>query len=134
MEIKVKIFDINQLPDEYGRRYQNLDAVFEQFNCYMKRKDRYVLDNPEYMERVEHVMKLEDIIGEVTHIEWKDQSAFANIHLLDTPKGTVYQELLSKVPEHISIEPFFSYRKLGDKMVDLQLEDLFINIKKKDDD
>jgi len=131
MEITVKLFDVNQLSDN-GRRYENLAEIFEQFKEYMKRKDRYVLEPEENYNFLDHPIRLEQIVGEVEHIEWKDQKLYGKVKLLDTPRGKIYQNIVQELPNCFTVEPFFSYHRLGDKLLGIQLEDMFIMPKKKE--
>lgn len=126
MEVTVKLFDPEQLVNN-GRRYENLGAMFDAFSEYMKRKDRFV--TLERDAELSHPINLEDIVGTVKHVEWKDQQAFANVQLLDTPNGKAIQQMFNVMPNNVCITPYFRYNKVGDKLLDLKIERVIVQQK-----
>ena len=126
MEVTVKLFDPEQL-NKTGRRYEDLGAMFDAFSEYMKRKDRFVLLENE--SDLSHPVELDKIVGTVKYVEWKDQKAFANVQLLDTPNGKAIQEMFKVIPDNVSIVPYFRYNKVGDKLLDLKIEKVIVQPK-----
>lgn len=131
MKVRAKLYD----PNEGNRDYKFTAEAFELFNQYMKKSDRIVYDGQEMDELELTHPSLNDAVGKVESIEWVDSCAFGEIELIDTPKGKCYQDLLRLSDVPISISPVWSYRKVGDKILDLQLKDVVVLpvLKEKDD-
>jgi len=84
MKINVKLFDPNYSVNKYG------EGVLENaINEYIKNGNKFVSCNSDSTD-------LKDIIGTVEHIDRTDNGkVFADIELLDTPQGKIYQEALN---------------------------------------
>lgn len=122
MKVRVKLYD----PSIRNRDYKFTAQVFEQFNQYMKSIDRIVYDgNRAFNGELVHPT-LEDAVGRLDSIEWVDSCAFGNVELLNTPKGMIYQDVLKQVVDGASLSPVWSYRKVGNKILDLQLQEVVI--------
>lgn len=122
MKVRVKLYD----PSIGNRDYKFTAQVFEQFNQYMKSIDRIVYDGNRAFDGELVHPKLEDAVGRLDSIEWVDSCAFGNIELLNTPKGMIYQDVLKQVADGASLSPVWSYRKVGDKILDLELQEVVI--------
>ena len=123
MNIKVKLFDLNTS----NRGYQFTADVFEQFCQYMKNSDRIVYSENGQGETIHP--ELDNAVGVINNIEWVDSCAYGNVELINSPKGEIYQTMLNSgvSPDSMELEPVWSYRKVGDKILDLNLH--YVNIK-----
>ena len=84
MKINVKLFDPNYSVNKYGKGVLE-NAIDE----YIKNGNKFVSCNSNSTD-------LKDIIGTVEHIDRTDNGkVFADIELLDTPMGKIYQEALN---------------------------------------
>ena len=124
MKVKVKLYD----PSIRNRDYKFTAQVFEQFKQYMKSIDRnrIVYDGNRALDGELVHPTLEDAVGRLDSIEWVDSCAFGNVELLNTPKGMIYQDVLKQVADGASLSPVWSYRKVGDKILDLELQEIVI--------
>jgi len=84
MKINTKIIDTNYTVNKYG------EGVLENaIDEYIKNGNKFVSCNSNSTD-------LKDIIGTVEHIDRTDNGkVFADIELLDTPIGKIYQEALN---------------------------------------
>lgn len=122
MKVRVKLYD----PTTRNRDYKFTAQVFEQFNQYMKGVDRIVYDGNRAFDGELVHPTLEDAVGRLDSIEWVDSCAFGNVELLNTPKGMIYQDVLKQFTDGASLSPVWSYRRVGDKILDLQLQEVVI--------
>ena len=123
MKVRVKLYD----PSIRNRDYKFTAQVFEQFNQYMKSIDRRIVyDGNRVLDGELVHPTLEDAVGRLDSIEWVDSCAFGNVELLNTPKGMIYQDVLKQVVDGASLSPVWSYRKVGDKILDLELQEVVI--------
>lgn len=122
MKVRVKLYD----PSIRNRDYKFTAQVFEQLNQYMKGIDRIVYDGNRAFDGELVHPTLEDAVGRLDSIEWVDSCAFGNVELLNTPKGMIYQDVLKQVTDGASLSPVWSYRRVGDKILDLQLQEVVI--------
>ena len=84
MKINVKLFDTNYSVNKYGAGVLE-NAIDE----YVKNGNKLVSCNSNSTD-------LKDVIGTVEHIDRTDNGkVFADIELLDTPQGKIYQEALN---------------------------------------
>ena len=123
MKIKAKLFDLNAS----NNGYQFAADVFEQFSQYMKNSDRIVYGENATGE-ITHP-ELANAVGVINSIEWADSCAYGDIELLDTPQGKIYQTMLNSGVslDSVKLEPVWIYRKVGDKILDLNLQ--YVNVK-----
>ena len=110
MKINVKLFDPNYSVNKYG------EGVLENaIDEYIKNGNKFVSCNSNSTD-------LKDIIGTVKHIDRTDNGkVFADIELLDTPMGKIYQEALN----HNMIN--FGVSGYGDKNEDGVITNFKIN-------
>ena len=84
MKINVKLFDPNYSVNKYG-----VGVLENAIDEYIKNGNKFVSCNSNSTD-------LKDVIGTVEHIDRTDNGkVFANIKLLDTPMGKIYQEALN---------------------------------------
>ena len=84
MNINVKIFDPNYNVNKYS-----VGVLENAIDEYVKNSNKFVSCNSDSTD-------LKDIIGTVEHIDRTDNGkVFADIELLDTPQGKIYQEALN---------------------------------------
>lgn len=95
MKITTKLIDPN------NTKYQYAEGVLdESINEYMKREYKFVSNKVGSTE-------LNYVIGQVENIEKKDSGEiFADIELLDTFEGRIYQELIKQQPINFGISGY----------------------------
>lgn len=95
MQITTKLLDTN------SAKYQYAEGVLDEaINEYMKREYKLVSSKVGSTE-------LNSVIGKVENIEKNDSGEiFADIELLDTFKGRIYQELIKQQPINFGISGY----------------------------
>ena len=116
MKISAKLADLSKNND--GRDYDEAQ-FFDAAKQYMAESGLVFEDVTNHSAR-----SLEDIVGKLECLELRDSALHAKVELLDTPKGLAIQQIVCENPESISFVPYVSYRKLGDKILDLRIEEI----------
>ena len=110
MKINVKIIDTNYSVNKYGKGVLE-NAIDE----YIKNGNKLVSCNSNSTD-------LKDVIGTVEHIDRTDNGkVFADIELLDTPSGKIYQEILNNSALNFGVSGY------GDKNEDGIITNFKIN-------
>lgn len=116
MKISTKLADL--LKNNDGRDYDETQ-FFYAAKQYMAESGLVFVDVTNHSAR-----SLEDVVGKLECVELRDSALHAKVELLDTPKGLAIQQIVCENPESISLVPYVSYRKLGDKILDLRIEEI----------
>ena len=118
MKIEAKLFDLNSV----NRGYKYNHDVINELKRYVKDTNGTVYSVSDETMLDFHHPNLEDVVGKVESVKVVDSCAWGQIELFDTPKGKIWQDIINEIPNGARFEPIWTYRKLGDKILDLNLE------------